>query len=183
MNMNADSQLIERSLAGDTEAFGGLVGQYQNLVCALTFSMCGNAAHSEELAQETFVAAWKNFAKIEDRSKFKSWLCGIARNLSRSSGRRAARQPLEHSEAIDAEQAAVSEDPSPGDRAATRDECALVQRALEGLPENYRKAVVRAWFAMGGIRAASLEKRTLGYCRKCRKFRFLKIRELKNTAP
>jgi hypothetical protein len=43
MNMNADSQLIERSLAGDTEAFGGLVRQYQNLVCALTFSMCGNA--------------------------------------------------------------------------------------------------------------------------------------------
>ncbi|MDA7526282.1 hypothetical protein N8586_04370 [Verrucomicrobiales bacterium] len=80
--MNSESTLIEQSLAGDSNAFGGLVREYQSLVRAVTYSLCGNLAQSQEIAQETFVNAWRDLGTLKDRSKFKSWLCDIARNLA-----------------------------------------------------------------------------------------------------
>ncbi|MCL2348545.1 MAG: RNA polymerase sigma factor, partial [Planctomycetaceae bacterium] len=90
----------------DREAFAGIVRRYQNLVTALTFSMTGNLQQSEDLAQETFVAAWRRLTGEETREsqtniasqpditaeKIGPWLCGIARNLTNNWLRRTTRE-------------------------------------------------------------------------------------------
>lgn len=78
----AGFDLVARSRDGDRDAFAGIVARYQTLLCSLTFSICGNVHQSAQLAQETFVTAWRLLPKLDEPEKLKSWLCGIARNLA-----------------------------------------------------------------------------------------------------
>jgi len=55
-----DAGLVSASLEGDHEAFGRIVARYQSLVCSLAHSATGSLAQSEDLAQETFLEAWKH---------------------------------------------------------------------------------------------------------------------------
>src|SRR5947208_2913457 len=75
-----DTDLVTASRAGDRDAFGEIVSRYQSLVCSVAYSATGGLAQSEDLAQETFVAAWKSLGHLNDPSRLRSWLCGIARN-------------------------------------------------------------------------------------------------------
>ena len=81
----SEAELLQASLAGSKEAFGTIVEQYQSLICAITYSGTGDFAKSEELAQETFLRAWKELRQLKDLGRFRAWLCTIARNLARKS--------------------------------------------------------------------------------------------------
>src|SRR5579871_5852704 len=89
-----DARLVELSSAGDREAFGQLVARYQSPVCAMAYSACGNVSRSEDLAQEIFITAWRELAKLKEPGKFRAWLYGIARNLinNRSEERRVGKE-------------------------------------------------------------------------------------------
>jgi RNA polymerase sigma factor (sigma-70 family) len=80
-----DEQLWRLSREGDREAFGRIVARYQALVCSVAFSACGSLATSEDLAQETFIAAWRRLGDLREPDKLRNWLCGIARNLAANS--------------------------------------------------------------------------------------------------
>ena len=67
--------LLNASLSGNKEAFGTIVENYQSLVCSITYSATGDFAKSEELAQETFIRAWKELKQLKDLEKFRAWLC------------------------------------------------------------------------------------------------------------
>src|SRR5690606_19307832 len=54
-----DAWLVERCRTGEKNAYGSLVSRYKRMVCSLTYSATGDLQRSEELAQETFVTAWK----------------------------------------------------------------------------------------------------------------------------
>lgn len=79
--MTTESELLQASLAGSTEAFGSIIERYQSLICGITYSATGNLSKSEELAQETFMRAWKGLAGLKEAGKFRGWLCTIARNV------------------------------------------------------------------------------------------------------
>ena len=55
-----DAELVGESLAGNRDAFGQIIARYQSLVCSLAYSATGSLSQSEDLAQETFVAARNN---------------------------------------------------------------------------------------------------------------------------
>ena len=74
------------------EAFGDIVRRYQNLVSAVTYSITGNVQESEDLAQETFIAAWQRLHELREVEKLPAWLCGIARNLANNWIRRTQRE-------------------------------------------------------------------------------------------
>ena len=74
--------LIEQSLGGDREAFARIVRQYQGMVSAATLNVVGNYAQSEDLAQETFLTAWKKLPELREPEKLASWLYGIARRVA-----------------------------------------------------------------------------------------------------
>jgi DNA-directed RNA polymerase specialized sigma24 family protein len=54
-----DAELVAESLKGNQDAFRTIVERYQTLVCSLAYCTTGSVSQSEDLAQETFVAAWK----------------------------------------------------------------------------------------------------------------------------
>ncbi len=54
-----DSALVDASLSGDRDAFGQIVSRHQSLICSLAYSATGSFTQSEDLAQDTFVTAWK----------------------------------------------------------------------------------------------------------------------------
>jgi len=135
-----EADLINQAAAGDRQAFGLLVEQYQSLICSLAYSGTGDLARSQDLAQETFIAAWNQLASLRERTRFKAWLCGIARNLVNSSHRRDARQgPFTH---LDEAHEVVASAKDPLQSAVSREEAALVWQCLEQMPETYREPLI-----------------------------------------
>jgi RNA polymerase sigma-70 factor (ECF subfamily) len=132
-----ESKLIEQSLSGDPEAYGALVNQHQKMIRAIAFRMTGSLDDAEELAQDAFLRAYQQLAVFNGSSKFSTWLCRIAINLSLDWRRRESRRDEIYSKwAADA----VSENhPDVGfpDELSRR-----VQVALDLLPVKQRAAVV-----------------------------------------
>jgi RNA polymerase sigma factor (sigma-70 family) len=139
--ISTDAELIEASVAGRVDAFTALVERYQSLVCAVSYSATGDRALSEDVAQETFVAAWNGLEELRERDKLRGWLCGIARNLSSKALRRFGREIPSDTEV----QAAINEvasAPSVLDDALDKESEQLVWTALHSIPETYREPLV-----------------------------------------
>ena len=137
-----DAQLVTESLAGDRDAFGRIVTHHQSLICSLAYSATGSLTQSEDLAQETFLTAWKHLPELGDRSKLRAWLCGIARNLIGKTLRRDGREPAHAAQPLEEAPESPSPEPLPFDRAISREEEAILWRSLERLPETYREPLV-----------------------------------------
>jgi len=135
-----NEQLWRRSLAGDREAFSQIVERHQSLVCALAYCACGDLARAEDLAQETFLAAWQTLAELREPTKLRPWLCGIVRNLAANAARRDFRRGTPESLEVVAEASSPEDDPAA--QAVTQEEAALLWQALAGLPELYREPMV-----------------------------------------
>jgi DNA-directed RNA polymerase specialized sigma24 family protein len=94
MAPHGDNELVQRSLLGDRYAFEQLIARYQSLICSLAYSATGNLGQSEDLAQETFITAWKRLGHLREQHRLRAWLCGIARNRINNLLRREGREPL-----------------------------------------------------------------------------------------
>ena len=138
----SDAQLVERCLGGGREAFGRIVERYQGLICALAYNACGNISRSEDLAQETFLAAWRHLESLKDRGRLRQWLCGIARHLIQESYRRATRDPLTASGPLEENLVDGEESLQSGERTISKEEQAVLWRVLEGLPATYREPLI-----------------------------------------
>jgi len=137
-----DAELVNASLAGDRNAFGQIVSRYQALVCSLAYSATGSIAQSEDMAQETFITAWKNLAQLRETAKLRAWLCGIARNLINRSLGRQAREPSHAAEPLDAAHEAPAPEAPPSEQAINREEQAIMWRSLQQIPEAYREPLI-----------------------------------------
>jgi len=128
---------IQNSPADDTEAFAALVKQHQKMVHALAFRMTGSLADAEDLAQETFIRAYRQLGSFRGDSKFSTWLCQIAVNLSLNWRKRESRRGEIHSKWAEN---AMAEDNEHGE---LPDELSRhVQTALNRLPAKQRAAIV-----------------------------------------
>lgn len=137
-----DSRLVQASLAGDRDAFGRIVTRYQSLVCSLAYSATGSIERSEDLAQETFITAWRRLASLREPDKLRSWLCGIARHLISNAQRHAGREPGHLARPLDAAPEFAASGPSPSEQAVSREEAAILWQALGRIPETYREPLV-----------------------------------------
>jgi len=137
----SDSNLWQLACRGSASAFEVLVRRYQSLVCSVAYSACGNLALSEDVAQETFWAAWRQRAALEQPDRLKAWLCGIARNLAKNARRKAWR-PVESAEAHDVLTERSTDEPGPAEEAVSREEESLVWQALGRIPEAYREPLI-----------------------------------------
>src|SRR5882757_9850475 len=105
----SDSELVIQSLAGNRDAFGWIVARYQSLLCSLTHSATGSLSQSEDLAQETFVTAWKQLADLREPEKFRSLLCRISPILTYHAFSRKGREPIHKAEPLEG----IQESPAP----------------------------------------------------------------------
>jgi RNA polymerase sigma-70 factor (ECF subfamily) len=75
-----ERELARRAADGDSAAFEALVRNHQKRVFNLCFRMLGNRAVAEEIAQEAFVAAYRNLSNFRGDARFGTWLYRIAIN-------------------------------------------------------------------------------------------------------
>jgi RNA polymerase sigma-70 factor (ECF subfamily) len=78
VNSHTDIELIQRTLNGETNAFGELIKRYQDAVYATALHRIGNFADAQDIAQETFIEAYKSLHKLREIAKFPGWLHRIA---------------------------------------------------------------------------------------------------------
>lgn len=137
-----DTELVAASLAGRRDAFGHIVERYQSLICSLAYCATGSLSQSEDLAQDTFVTAWRHLSQLREPSKLRAWLCGIARNLIGKSLRREGREPSHVAESLEAANETAAAEPLPPDHAISKEEEGILWRSLEKIPEVYREPLI-----------------------------------------
>ena len=145
------------------EQFAEVVRRHQAGVCAAAYGVTGDRALSEDIAQETFVAAWRSLSTLRDPSRLKEWLRGIARNLAHKARRKVATVE-ELGDLVAADDLARN--------AIAKDEARLTWAALRELPERYREALVLYYWedqsarqlaeALGITEAAAMQRLSRG---------------------
>jgi len=147
-SMETPAELIARARRGDGEAFRLLFERYTRPVISFIFYTVGRRALAEELAQETFLRAYKNLGVLRDETKLSTWLFGIARNVAREELRRARGREPQGSVELDDPAAATLRDekPSPSSRLFGKELGAAVGAALSALDEDKRMVFVLKFY-------------------------------------
>lgn len=137
-----DTELVTRSLGGDREAFSRIVTRYQILICSLAYSRLGHLGQSEDVAQETFITAWKRLRLLREPAKLRAWLCGIVNHRAYKALRREGREPVRLAEPLEAVPDSAAGGALPSEAAINREEEAILWRSLERIPELYRQPLI-----------------------------------------
>lgn len=77
-----DEAAVENARRGDRDAFRALVERHGRAVFQLAYRMTGNPIDAEDIAQETFLKAWREFRRFDGRASFATWLHRICANCS-----------------------------------------------------------------------------------------------------
>lgn len=77
-----DAQLVAQCQGGDRAAFDQLMTKYRNQVYATIYNLARNEEDAWDLAQETFLKAWRHIVQFRGQSKFSTWLHRIATNVT-----------------------------------------------------------------------------------------------------
>lgn len=79
-----DTEIIQKVLKGDKEAFSILAEKYSGLAGATAFSVTRNEENARDIAQESLFEAFLKLHKLKNPEKFKSWLCRIVKNKAKN---------------------------------------------------------------------------------------------------
>ncbi|HEY7125060.1 MAG TPA: RNA polymerase sigma factor [Ktedonobacterales bacterium] len=83
------AELVLRAQAGEHAAFATLFERYNAPICRYLARLAGNVEIGHDLAQDTFLQAWRSLPHLRDGERFGPWLYQIATNMARSHARRA----------------------------------------------------------------------------------------------
>lgn len=138
-----DSQIIERTLGGEPDAFNLLVRRWERQIYGLTLRMLGRDEEAKDATQETFLSAYRNLSKFRGEAKFSSWIYRIALNICNTRLRSRSKVTVsldEQREITGLEIAAEDDDLGVGiqQEQITRH----VRRALQGLPAEMRQVII-----------------------------------------
>src|SRR6184192_1268963 len=78
----SDAVAVERTLAGDRDAFRVLVERHSHNVFRLAYRMTGNRPDAEEVVQEAFLRAYQKLGQFAARANFGTWVYRIAANYA-----------------------------------------------------------------------------------------------------
>lgn len=144
--LTTDEQLVERAIAGDTDAFGEVVRRWERKIYALAYGFTGSVEDARDAAQETFVAAFRNLQNFRGEAKVSSWLHRIAVNQCITRQRRArvrAETAIEEAVETSGEKfLSTGEHSSPARAAESRERTEAVRRAVTALTPELREVVL-----------------------------------------
>ena len=148
--VTTDEQLVERALAGDSDAFGEVVRRWERKIYALAYGITGSVEDARDAAQETFISAYRNLQGFRGEAKVSSWLHRIAVNQCITRKRRArvrAETGIEDEiEATGERFLATNEHESPVRAAEAKERNEAVRRAVAALPPELREVVLMKEF-------------------------------------
>ena len=91
---STDEELVARSRGGDLDSFNQLVVRWERPIYALAYRVIGREEDARDVAQETFLRAFRALSGFKGQAKFSSWLYRITLNLCRDWIRRERRAPV-----------------------------------------------------------------------------------------
>ena len=134
---SSDEYLVRRAQAGDSQAFGALVGRYMRAAYAVSLSVTGRHDDAEDAAQEGFIVALERLDDCRAPDRFAGWLLTIVRNRARNVVRR---EVLRDTDAIP--ETAAARGPTPEKAAEHAELQERLGNALRRLPEVQREIVL-----------------------------------------
>jgi RNA polymerase sigma factor (sigma-70 family) len=138
----SDEALLAGLASGDSEAAAAFVRRFQARVYGLAYTLVGNAASAEEIAQEALMRAWRHASAYDHRrGQVATWLLAITRNLAIDHLRLKRGEPIDPA-TIDARQTLLMR--APDDSGTIRDEVADLREALAELPAEQRRPLLMA---------------------------------------
>lgn len=136
----SDADLVLASRNGDRAAFGEIVRRYQGMISGLVYAGCGDLHRSEDVAQETFLSAWKSLSGLREPAKLPAWLCQIARHRMQDLFRKSSTEKTRVGGFWSRMSATTS--PPVDEEIARHEEEAVLWRALSEVPQPYRETLV-----------------------------------------
>lgn len=167
---DADLADVERVLAGDVNAFEGIVRRWQGPLVNMAWRYCRDRGRAEEMAQDALVRAWRGLKQWRREGSFSTWLFALAANVFRSE--------LKRFPTVDV---SMEDAPEPASRAAQENDLLMrqsadaVRRAVLALPLRYREPVILFYFHEMNVGAAA---RTMSMPEGTMKARLARAREL-----
>jgi RNA polymerase sigma-70 factor (ECF subfamily) len=137
-----DNDLIRETLAGNPQAFEGLVRRYQGRLLSAMVAVCGAIQEAEDVVQETFLQAYCKLESFRSESRFYTWLYRIAFNLSVNARRR--KRPALAADHYEGAQGVEAADhgPGPEEPLAQAERSQQVLEAIQRLPDEFRQVLV-----------------------------------------
>ncbi len=137
-------ELLQRSLAGELEAWGEIVKRYKQAVFGIALGILGNPADAEDAAQDAFIRAYENLHRYDLRRRFSTWIFTIVSNICKNKLRR---ERLQHQQALDEGRLAGRADDDPACQALEEERGKLVREALSEIRFEYRAPLVLRYYA------------------------------------
>jgi RNA polymerase sigma-70 factor (ECF subfamily) len=140
--------LMARIAKGDADAFELLVNRHQTSASNLIYRFVGDRTQAKDLAQEVFIRVWQAAKTYKPEAKFTTWLYRITANLCLNELKSSRRKKLFQFLRSDADNEIHGEkdfpdgSPSPEDLLLAKERSHQITKALQGLPENQRMAVI-----------------------------------------
>lgn len=146
---DSDARLVERSVAGDQKAFELLVIKYQRRIQRLIGRMVRDVDLVEDIAQDTFIRAYRALAQFRGEAQFYTWLYRIAINTAKKALMDLKRNPTVSENAYksddDDETSPVENEltssETPDAVLASKEIAQIINAAMEALPEELREAI------------------------------------------
>lgn len=147
---DSDLALVQRTVAGDQRAYELLVIKYQRRIERLIGRMVRDPHLVEDIAQETFIRAYRALPQFRGEAQFYTWLYRIAVNTAKKALMDLKRDPLIYESAMAVHDESdetsrprhePSTDETPETVLAAQEIAAAVNAAMEALPEDLRQAV------------------------------------------
>jgi RNA polymerase sigma-70 factor (ECF subfamily) len=138
----SDEALLAGFASGDDEAAASFVRRFQARVYGLAYTLVGDVASAEEIAQEALLRAWRHASAYDHRrGRVDTWLLTITRNLAIDHLRLRRSEPIDPA-MLDAREPLLMR--SPEDPGSMRDELVGLRDALAELPAEQRRPLLMA---------------------------------------
>jgi RNA polymerase sigma-70 factor (ECF subfamily) len=145
MASSSDEELVALSQGGDLDSFNQLVLRWERPIYALAYRVIGREEEARDVAQETFLRAFRALKGFKGQAKFSSWLYRITLNLCRDWIRREKRTPVaQPPEGVDIIELAGEGAPAESiETLVGRKQLGrAVSKAMALLPEEQRTAII-----------------------------------------
>ncbi|MGH2738002.1 MAG: RNA polymerase sigma factor, partial [Actinomycetota bacterium] len=157
----SDESLLAGLASSDPDGSAAFVRRFQGRVFGLAMTIVGDPNMAEEVAQESFMRAWRHAGTFDPtRGRVVTWLLAITRNVAIDALRMRRQVPVDPSVLIDLRADSHSDPEAQGVMA---DESDRVRRALADLPKEQRRAVLMsAFFGRTAREIGDIERIPLG---------------------